>query len=250
MKTILFSFLIVATLLFSCNNGKSEKQSFHRDTIVVHDTVLAEGTFTYNIPCKVVNIHPELPGKAMLVFWLHGGVNDQKRHNFYAWEHHMTWVKADDDIIMYLQQTGKKAVFLNPICYKADIPHCIRWIDCAGDIKHMIDDYVRNGIADENRVYLLGSSDGGSGTWDLVEQHGEWFAAAMPLSCSRARKTSVPVYWHNTKSEGDQSAQVEALNAQGCHIVYEYHSDVTHGGDEIVCDEKHLDKLFSHVRGK
>ncbi len=71
----------------------------------------------------------------------------------------------------------------------------------------------------------------------------------MPLSCSRVRKTSVPVYWHSTKSEGDQTAQVEALNAQGCHIVYEYHSDVTHGADETACDKMHLDKLFSHVKG-
>lgn len=115
MKKIIPIFILFAVLQISCIGNVPNGKIIHRDTIVIHDTVLVEGTFTYNIPCRVMNIHPELPGKAMLVIWLHGGVFDQKRHNFFANEHHMTWVKADDSIVEYLQQNTKKAIFLNSL---------------------------------------------------------------------------------------------------------------------------------------
>ena len=42
-------------------------------------TTLPEGEFTYNVPCRVVNINTEKPGKAIVLLWLHGGVHDYAR---------------------------------------------------------------------------------------------------------------------------------------------------------------------------
>ena len=247
MLIMRFALDLLFSLVFytSCTSNNSSSEISRNDTIYVHDTISTGGSFIYNLPCKVEYIHPEKSGKAILVFWLHGGVRHQDWHDFSA-ENHMTWVKADEYIINYLKQAKEKAVFIIPICHKANKKDCVAWIDCAYDIKQIIDDYVNNGIVDKNRVYIIGSSDGGAGVWDLAEQHGDWFAAGMPLSCSRARKTSIPMYWHSTQSEGDQTAQAKSLNSMGCKIEYEYHPDVSHGGDEIAC--KDLSKLLSQGR--
>ena len=230
-------------VMSSCETKTSEATKVAHDTIYVK--TFPDIEFTYNLPCKVHNINTELPGKAILVFWLHGGVRHQDWHDFSA-ENHMAWVKADEYIISYLEQAKEKAVFIIPICHKANKKDCVAWIDCAYDFKQMIDDYVNNELVDRNRVYIIGSSDGGAGVWDLAEQHGDWFAAGMPLSCSRARKTSIPMYWHSTQSEGDQTAQASNLNSHGCKIEYEYHPDVSHGGDEIACQD--LSRLLSHIK--
>lgn len=251
MKNIIAACLL-ALFAVSCQNCRIGKNGTGRDTVFVHDTIMTAGVFTYNLPCKVEYIHPEQKGKAIMVFWLHGGVHDQRSHDLLSDYNHIDRYRnvGYNGIRTYLQMSCTKAVFLVPICHKAVSPSCVSWIDCAYDIKHIIDDYVAKGIADADRVYLLGSSDGGSGIWDLVEQHGDWFAAAMPMSCSRVRMTKVPIYFHNTSSDGDVSAYVDAVKAQGANITYQHHPKLRHGQDEKYCDMEHLMQLFSHVRGE
>ena len=132
---------------------------------VVHDTVwmptLPADTLTFNLPCQVVNIHPELSGKALLVLWLHGGVRDQKIHSYNTHRNHWDNCAADDSIIGYLRSHNLKAVALLPMCHKADLDHCIYWRDCYADVKQMIDQLVHRGLVDPWRIYVAGSSDGG-----------------------------------------------------------------------------------------
>lgn len=256
-KIIVAISVVISVLhLMSCGQGNTEVSSSSNDTIVVHDTVIIheqqcpDGIFTYNLPCKIDYINQDQPGKAILVFWLHGGVHDQTSHDLLSDYNHIDQYRnvGYNGTRDYLHNSKTKAIYIAPICHKAISKNCVRWIDCEKEIKHIIDDYSTKGIIDEKRVYLLGSSDGGSGTWDFVEKHPDWFAAAMPMSCFSARKTSVPVYFHSTKKEGDASTIVNSLNAQGCNIHYQYHGDVGHGGDEKSCNEENLKMLFSHVR--
>lgn len=255
-KVVALGLAISLLHIMSCGHGNAEESIAHNDTIVVHDTVTVreqqcpDGVFTYNLPCKIDYINQDQPGKAILVFWLHGGVHDQASHDLLSDYNHIDKYRnvGYNGTRDYLHNSHTKAVFIAPICHKAVSKNCVRWIECEKEIKHIIDDYASKGIIDNKRVYILGSSDGGSGTWDFVEKHPEWFAAAMPMSCFTARKTSVPVYFHSTKKEGDASSFVNALNAQGCNIHYQYHGDVGHGGDEKSCNEENLKKLFSHVK--
>ena len=261
MKLFTATLIFPALLLFSCG-GRGENPTQGNDTIVVRDTIVVhdtlavhnkqclDGEFIYNLPCKIDYINQDQPGKSILVFWLHGGVKDQGSHDLLSNYNHID--KARDlgynGIRDYLRNSKTKAIYIAPICHKAVRKDCVRWIECDKEIKRIIDDYTTKGIIDDNRVYVLGASDGGVGTWDLIEKHPEWFAAAMPMSCSSPRKTSVPVYFHSTRAEGDAAAKVNSLNAQGCNIQYQYHGDVQHGGDQIACNEENLKKLFSHVR--
>ena len=41
---------------------------------------------------------------------------------------------------------------------------------------------IDRGVADVNKVYIFGGSMGGTGTWDMLSNHPELFAAAMPVA--------------------------------------------------------------------
>lgn len=201
-------------------------------------------TFTYNLPCKVAYIHPEKKGKAILVVWLHGGVHVQKLHDLRS-KNHLDFCAADDSILHYLDKKGIKAVYLMPVCYKANLPKLLTWKDCADDIKCMIDAYVQQGIVDKKRIYLTGSSDGGTGTWDLAERFGNVFAAGLALSCDVAYKVSIPMFWHSTKDDGEYSQLAQELKAKGVRLEYQYHPNYEHGRDEQICTTAFLDKFFA-----
>ena len=233
-------FIAAALLLVACGNNKcNEKQS---------EVILPEGEFTYNVPCKVVYVNADKPGKAILWLWLHGGVHDRPKHDMFYHPNHFDCCDADEYILQYLKESGTKAVALFPVCYKANLPGTIKWIDCYDDVKHIIDDYANKGLIDTNRIYVTGSSDGGRGTWDYAQMHPDVFAAAISMSCSSPRPVSIPVYFFSTASEGDCTARVDELVEQGINIKYKYCPDQKHGGDAIECTPELLKEFFSHTK--
>ena len=247
-KTFYILDIVLIIALFICCKGNKNPLQIEnvKDTIYVHDTIkiLPEGEFTYYIPCRVVNIHQEKEGKALLFIWLHGGVKDRSSHKLFG---HLSHACADDSVLRYLKEKGKKAIVLFPLCHKSEIVNCVTWKDCYYDVKHMINDYVNKGIADSSRIYLAGASDGGNGTWDYLEMDRNTFAAAMPMSCGNPRITSTPVYFFNTGSESDCTSQVDKLNTLGSNIIYK-HCPHKHGGDGAECTSDFLDKFFSNVK--
>ncbi|MBQ0024580.1 MAG: prolyl oligopeptidase family serine peptidase [Bacteroidales bacterium] len=230
--------LLTICLITSCSEKKTDEKA------------MPNGEFAYNVPCKVVNIHQEKEGKSILFLWLHGGVHDVAKHDLFAFNH-LDCCAADDSVLNYLEKKDIKAVALFPVCYKASLDHSIAWRDCYDDVKHIIDDYIAKGLIDTDRIYLAGSSDGGTGTWDYVENHGEMFAAAIAQSCGRPRMTAVPTYFFNTASEHDCTAEVDSVLSLGSNILlYKYCSECGHGGDAAECTEAFLDDFFSHVKNK
>lgn len=252
LTSFLFFLVFCNVSLVSCTNGSFVGKN-ERDTVYIHDTIYkcnpiaSADTFTYNIPCKIVNIHPELDGKAIMFFWLHGGVRDLRFHDFYR-ENHFTWSQTDETIAHYLDSAKIKAVFMMPLCSKANKMEYVNWLDCAEDIRHIVDEYAQNGIVDRNRVYVGGSSDGGVGAWDYAAFHGDLFAAAMALSCPYPRNTNIPVFWSNTGSESDMTATVNQMNANGCRITYHYYPQYRHGGDGYEISHEYLSQFFSQVK--
>ncbi len=218
----------------------------HVDNEISTPATMTEGTFTFNLPCQVMHLNSEQPGKALMVVWLHGGVHDRKIHSFFTHPNHYDNCAADDSIVNYLMIHGIKSVVLFPMCHRADKQECVAWRDVYDDVNVMIEDYVSKGLIDEKRIYLAGSSDGGRGTWDFVAEHPERFAAAIAMSCSEARMSHIPVYFYNTRDEEDCSALVGQLREQGGNIPeYEYHAEYKHGGDAACCTTSMLDRFFS-----
>ena len=242
----------LAVIALSCGTkAKLVSQTTQHPAAVVRDTVksqhLPEGEFVYNLPCKVRYIHPEVSGKALLFLWLHGGVKDQKLHDFFI-HNHLDNCAADDSIVNYLDRHAIKAVVLMPMCHKAAQTSCVTWRECWPEVKRMIDDYVDKGLVDPSRIYLAGSSDGGRGTWDYVESHPDIFAAAIAMSCEGPRMTSVPTFFFNTNAEPDCSAQAQAMQQRGSNIICYQRYDGDHGDDAALCDEALLTRYFGFTK--
>lgn len=210
---------------------------------------IPEGEYVFNLPCKVIGINQDKPGKSIMFLWLHGGVADVSKHSLFEFNH-LDCVAADDSIVNYLTKRGIKAIALFPVCHRASVQHAVSWYDCYSDVKAIMDAFIDKGLVDTDRIYLAGSSDGGVGTWDFVEHYPDYFAVAISQSCSRPHKTTVPVYFFNTASERDATEAVKELTDQGCPIYYKRCPDVKHGGDSKECTEEFLDKYFSYRRSQ
>jgi predicted peptidase len=48
-------------------------------------------------------------------------------------------------------------------------------------VVNLVDDLIYDYMVDENRIYAMGLSMGGFGTWDLLMRHGDLFAAGVPI---------------------------------------------------------------------
>ena len=250
MKKFFFCFAVLSMMtMFACKN---DNENHVVEYTTVHDTFCdtintsPPLSFTFNLPCKMVYFNADKPGKARLVVLLHGGVSDKGYHSLLGKHSHLDYVRNDEIICDYLKKSGKKSIFLAPICHKAELDHCVKWHNCANDVKRMIDDLVNAGQVDESQIYLTGGSDGGVGTWELAKRFPNLFAAIMPMSCGLSYELDVPVYWHSTKSEGDFTRRANSLNSKGANIHYRYHGDVGHGIDCNRIDKALLDEFFSN----
>ena len=264
MKKILYLIALILALSSCSGDGTTwsiVKEVKVHDTLIFHDTIIIrdtiapiKGAFLYNLPCSLQYIHPELPNKAILVFWLHGGVGFSNDMDFSADHHHIDKFrnKAYNGIANYLQQNNIKAIYVAPVCRQAWKTHSVKWKDCEFDIKRIIDDYVNKGLVDAKRIYIAGSSDGATGTWDLVDAHPDWFAAAMAFSGGWPRMTIVPFYFNTAGHEQNWTQKCGQLNAQGANIIYEFFPNLTHCGGEfrtLMSDsEYYLPSFFSHSK--
>ena len=238
-----FLFLAISMLLMAACGNNHQESCDNKKT----EVVLPEGEFTYNLPCRVVHINADKPGKAIVWLWLHGGVRDYKKHDFFEFNH-LDCCDADEIILKYLKDNGIKAIALFPVCHKANNPEPVTWIDCYDDVKHIINDYVNKGLVDTKRIYVTGSSDGGRGTWDYAEHHPEMFAAAIAMSCSEPRKVDIPIYFFGTSDETDRSEEIARLIEQGVNVKYKYCPEYKHGGDAAECTPELLQEFFSYTK--
>ena len=91
------------------------------------------------------------------------------------------------------------------------------WIrdDVSALLKQVIDTVVTDYSIDPNRIIITGHSRGAIGTWDLISRYGDFFSAAVPVSCNNENPmkldtaSKVPVW----AFVGDQG-QVEEKYAQ------------------------------------
>lgn len=114
---------------------------------------------------------------------------------------------------------------------------------------------------DRDRVYLIGQSRGGRGTWDLISKHPEVFAAAVPLCgdgnpsrVAAARRLAIWAF-HGARDEtvpvtGSREL-VAALRAAGSPVKYTEYPEAGHNVWTLAFAEKDLpDWLFAQRRGK
>jgi predicted peptidase len=99
------------------------------------------------------------------------------------------------------------------------------WDETLPDLLALLDDLGRTLRVDPDRVYVTGLSAGGSGTWALIVQAPDRFAAAIPIcgAGSRAgiqRLTNLPIWvFHGAKDPRqpleESTRLVKAIEEQG-----------------------------------
>lgn len=99
------------------------------------------------------------------------------------------------------------------------------WFDLFEHLEALVKEIARLPFADEKRIYLMGSSMGGYGTWQLAMSMPEYFAAIVPI-CGGGmywnawRLKGVPVWaFHGAKDgtvfSAESEKMVNAVNSAG-----------------------------------
>lgn len=92
----------------------------------------------------------------------------------------------DDDIppALYLvPQCTQRNAWVRTIAFKEDYRAPRYPAPALRTVKEYLDQLVAEGIADPDRIYIVGLSLGGFGTWDAIQRWPNYFAAAVPI-CS------------------------------------------------------------------
>ena len=197
------------------------------------------------MPYRVAHINGT--GKPSLVIYLHGGSSKGNDNEIQMSE------AGVDSIANYLESRQIEAIYLVPQC-----PSDKSWGGpMLGVLKSLIDKYVGDGIVDENSLYILGGSMGGTGTWSMLSAYPGLFTAAMPVAgnpskCDADKVASTPVCTVMGTSDRIMSVEttsdfINELNARNGITKFEVEDEWTH---EMTCIQSYtthrLDWVFSH----
>jgi poly(3-hydroxybutyrate) depolymerase len=129
------------------------------------------------------------------------------------------------------------------------------------DVMTVLDLVRQEYKVDPNRIYLMGHSMGGFGTWWLGQKHADTWAAIAPMSgvlpnvdYQLPKLVAVPV--QISIGGGETPAWVEAsraladtMKARGMTVAYVEPAGATHGGMIEPTTPQALDFFATHVRG-
>ena len=239
MKYHLF---IVLALLSMLGMGESFAQ----------ETTFSKETFTYGgitLPYRKANISGD-GDKASLVIYLHGGSSKGNDNETQMQE------PGIDAISTWLSENNRKAIMLVPQCATN-----LSWLGTMQDaLASLLKSYIERGVADADKVYILGGSMGGTGTWNMLANYPELFAAAMPvagnpsgLNAEAVAKTPLFTVM-GTADKIMKISNVEDflkdMDAYNAEYKFEIEDGWTH---EDVCKKSYTDVrlawLFKHTRG-
>ncbi len=188
-------------------------------------------------------------GKSMLVVYLHGGTSKGSDNEKQIQEAGVA------EILSFLKGYKKNAMMLVPQC-----PSDKNWLgDELGVVRALIKNYTDSGLADASRLFVMGGSMGGTGTWNMIANYPDVFAAAMPVAGNPtgldAMKTSkTPLY--TVMGTSDRIMSVSAVQdflkkMDSFEAVYKI--DVENGwSHENTCEKSYTSErltwVFGHTR--
>lgn len=185
-RTLLYFFVL---FVFASCSGEEEETRDEQPEVVQVVFSSEQGQYAgIALPYRRAVISVSDGGKAALVLYLHGGTS-KGTDNAAPIEEEGGGVIGD-----YLAVQDFNSVFIVPQCSKDK-----SWGGMMnGALKALIDEYVAGGTVDAGRIYILGGSMGGSGTWSMLSAYLGLFAAAMPVAgnpsgCDAANVAGTPV---------------------------------------------------------
>ena len=233
---MLVAFLAAGINAVNANDARFSRESF----------TLGQVTLPYR---KAEICHSGIE-KPALVLYLHGGSSRGNDNEAQLKE------KAVSVISQYLIDNAIAATFIVPQC-----PTGGGWTSQNRKVvNELLKNYVKEGTVDPNRVYVMGGSMGGTGTWSQLSYHPSFYAAAMPVAgnptgCDAANVATTPVL----------TVMGTADNMMSIPTVEDFRNDVLAAGGTfqleieegwshpMTCEQSYtderLDWLFSQARG-
>lgn len=240
MKNRTFLFFALLSIL-GWGEAFAQEITFSKETF-------SDGSMT--LPYRKANISG-LDDKASLVIYLHGGSSKGDDNETQMQE------PGIDAISTWLSENKRKAIVLVPQC-----PTDKSWLGTTQDaIVKLLQSYIDRGVVDENKVYILGGSMGGTGTWSMLSNHPDFFAAAMPvagnptgLNAEAVSKTplfTVMGTADNLMKISDVTTFLQEMDGYNAEYKLNIEEGWTH---EDVCKKSYtterLNWLFWHVKGQ
>ena len=217
------------------------------------EITFSKETFSYGnitLPYRKANISG-LDDKASLVIYLHGGSSKGNDNETQMQE------PGIDAIGTWLYENNRKAIMLVPQC-----PTDKSWLGTMQDaIVRLLQTYIDRGVVEANKVYILGGSMGGTGTWNMLSNHPDFFAAAMPvagnptgLNAEAVSKTPLFTVM-GTADKIMKISNVTTFLEEMDNYHAEYKLNIEEGWThEDVCKNSYtnerLNWLFRHVKGQ
>lgn len=192
-----------------------------------HEWVYDNTLFPYR---EAVIAADDAHSQPALVVYLHGGPK-RGSDNISQMAEEAIYAIAD-----YLRRNCIHAVMIVPQC-----PDSLTWgVRTNEAIKALVDEYVEENEVDSNRIYLLGGSMGGTGTWLMASAYPNLFAAAMPVAgnpetANAGLVASTPVY----------AVMGTEDNLMTIPRVSTFMEQLKEGGGEALLD---IEKGWSHVK--
>lgn len=204
-------------------------------------------TFRYR-EAEICEDNDELP---IFVLYLHGGHSRGSDNEIPLTE------DAVEIIEHYLLNHRIHAILAVPQC-----PDSLTWgKDTSKALRCLVENYITEGMIDTSRIYLMGGSMGGAGTWQMISIYPKLFAAAMPVAGSTEdavadRVAETPVY--SVMGTDDQLLDLntvccfmDSVRTYGGEVVLDTVKDWSHA---ITCKNAYtnerLDWVFRHIRRK
>lgn len=191
------------------------------------------------------------PGdKAALVVYLHGGSSKGNDNVTQMIE------PGINSISSWLANNNRKAIMIVPQC-----PKDRSWLGTMlATVKQLMQTFIDRGVADEAQVYIFGGSMGGTGTWNMLANYPEFFAAAMPVAgnptgLDAEKVAQTPLYTvMGTADVIMKIPNVKTFLAEMDEWNAEYQFDIEDGWThEDTCKKSYTDTrlewVFGHTRG-
>ncbi len=231
----------VASLSIPYSDMQADDSRFSKDTF-------SFGQFS--LPYRQADICLEQSAAPIVVLYLHGGTSRGSDNESQLKE------AAVSVIYDYLEARNIPATFIVPQC-----PAGGGW---TSQLRKVVNELVKqnaeDGIHDANRIYVMGGSMGGTGTWAQLSYFPDFYAAAMPVAgnptgLDAANVATTPV--RTVMGTNDNIMSItpveefqESVLAAGGTVILETEEGWTHQNtcEQSYTDER-LDWLFGHVKG-
>ena len=233
--------MLVALLAAGIAAADANEASFSRESFTLGQVTL---------PYRKADICHDATMKPALVLYLHGGSSRGSNNEAQLKEN------AVSVICQYLIDNDIAATFIVPQC-----PSDGGWTNQNRKVVYeLLNSYIAEGKADADRVYVMGGSMGGTGTWCQLSYFPNFYAAAMPVAgnptgMNAANVATTPVL--TVMGTADAMMSIPAVETFMTDVIAEGGSvqlDIEDGWSHpTTCEQSYtderLDWLFSQVRG-